>query len=293
MFTKATKLKAKLRMALIGVSGGGKTFTSLKIASSIGNKIAVIDTERGSASKYSDMFNFDVLELESFEPQKYIEAIQAAEKLGYDVIIIDSLSHAWNAKGGILEQHEKATLRQKTQNSYTAWRDVTPLHNELINTIIQSKIHIIATMRAKTEYVQERGENGKTSIKKVGLAPIQRDGMEYEFDIVADMDIDNNMIITKTRCFYLSGQIYKKPGDEVSKIINDWLSDGIDREKEIEDYLAKTLIQIDEQQTMDGVDKLCKEFKEKYGNDRIRLAKIVEAFKKKQQELNANEDVPQ
>ena len=227
-FKKATKKQAKLRLALVGLSGGGKTFTGLKIASALGDRVAVIDTERGSASKYSDIFSFDVLELESFEPQHYIEAIQGAGQAGYGSLLIDSLSHAWSGKGGILEQHDKAVMRQKTQNSYAAWRDVTPLHNELVDTILQAPLHVIVTMRAKTEYVQEKDERTKkTQIRKVGLAPVQRDGMEYEFDVVADMDQDNNMIISKSRCVALSGQVFPKPGDNLIVPLKNWLTDGV------------------------------------------------------------------
>lgn len=227
-FVKATKAKSKARIALCGPSGSGKTFTSLTLATNMGGRVAVIDTERGSASKYADEFQFDVMELDSFHPQKFIDGIREAEVAGYDVLVIDSLSHAWMGKDGILELHDKATAKQKTQNSFTAWRDVTPIHNQLIDTILQSKLHIIVTMRSKTEYVQTE-ENGKKAIKKVGMAPVQRDGMEYEFDIVGDMDFDNNLIITKTRCRKLTGEVIKRPGEETAETIKEWLSDGVER----------------------------------------------------------------
>lgn len=227
-FVKATKAKSKARIALCGPSGAGKTYTSLKLATAMGGKVAAIDTERGSASKYADEFEFDVMELETFHPQKFIDGIKDAELAGYDVLVIDSLSHAWMGRDGILELHDKAASKQKTTNSFTAWRDVTPIHNQLIDTILQSKLHIIVTMRSKTEYVQTE-ENGKKSVKKVGMAPVQRDGMEYEFDIVGDMDFDNNLIITKTRCRKLAGEVIRKPGEETAQIIKDWLSDGVER----------------------------------------------------------------
>lgn len=224
-FVKATKKQAKARIGLIGPSGSGKTYTALMLATGLGQKIAVIDTEHGSASKYADKFDFDVLELDNYHPQKYIDGIKEAGQSGYDVLIIDSLSHAWAGTDGALELAEKYTIKYGG-NKFAAWRDVTPLHNKLVETIITSPCHIIATMRAKMQYIQTQDDKGKTVIKKVGLEPIQRDGMEYEFDIVADMDIEHNLIITKTRCEALDGLIINKPGKELAEKIKDWLTDG-------------------------------------------------------------------
>ncbi len=226
-FRKATKQQAKLRMALIGPSGSGKTYTALKIATQLGDRVAVIDTERGSASKYADKFEFDVLELDSFHPQRYIEGIQAAEAEGYDVLIIDSLSHAWAGKDGALELVDKAAKRMQSSNTFAAWRDVTPLHNALVDAMLQSRLHLIVTMRAKTEYIVEKDERtGKSVPRKVGLAPVQRDGVEYEFDVVADMDLDNTLIVSKSRCEALNGAVIAKPGKEVADTLKAWLTDG-------------------------------------------------------------------
>lgn len=225
-FKKASKRQSKLRMSIAGPSGSGKTYSSLKIAMEMGGKIAVIDTERGSAAKYSDIFDFDVIELEDFHPERYIEAIQAAEKGGYDVLIIDSTTHEWNGKNGILELHEAAVQRQRTKNSYAAWAEVTPLHNAFINAILQCKCHVIASVRSKTDYVQEKNDRGYTEVKKVGMASIQREGMDYEYDIMMEMNIDHVGVITKTRCAALDGKAFKKPGREIAEILNAWLSDG-------------------------------------------------------------------
>lgn len=228
-FALATKAKAKLRMALTGPSGSGKTYTALKLATTLG-KTAVIDTERGSASKYASDFTFDVLELSDFHPQKYIDALRAAEANGYEVVVIDSLSHAWNATGGVLDLVDKAAKRSNSQNSFAAWRDVTPLHNALIDAMLNCSCHVIVTMRSKMEYVLEKDERtGKTMPRKVGLAPVQRDGMEYEFDITGEMDVDNNLVITKTRCSKLNGAVLTKPGVELAEAIQEWLSDGIEK----------------------------------------------------------------
>lgn len=200
--------------------------TALKIAQHLGKKIGVIDTEHGSASKYADEFAFDVIELESFSPQSYIEALKALESNGYDVIIVDSLSHAWMGKGGALEMVDKAAKRMQSNNSYVAWRDVTPLHNELVETMIRLNTHLIVTMRAKSEYVLEKDEKGKTVPRKIGMAAIQRDGLEYEFDVVCDLDIDNNLIVGKTRCPRLRGMVVREAGKEVADIFLGWLQDG-------------------------------------------------------------------
>ena len=224
-FQRATKQESKLRLALIGPSGAGKTFTALKIATVLaeGGRIAVIDTEHGSASKYADIFQFDTVEPETFSPAIYIDAIHSAEEAGYAVLIIDSLSHAWNGKGGALEMVDKETTRQKTPNSFVAWGVVTPLQNKMIDAITGAKLHIISTMRTKVEYVMTTDDRGKAIIKKVGMQPIQRDGMDFEYDIVGDMDVNNNMVISKTRCSALAGQMFAKPGVEVAEILMEWL----------------------------------------------------------------------
>ena len=131
LFKKAVKSRSKLRLALIGPSGSGKTYSALAIAAGLGSNIAVIDTEHGSASKYADLFNFDVLELGSYSPEKYVEALKAAAAAGYDVVVIDSLSHAWMGKDGALEMVDRAAARSKSGNSFGAWREVTPQHNEI------------------------------------------------------------------------------------------------------------------------------------------------------------------
>lgn len=224
-FRKATKRNARARVALIGPSGSGKTFTALRIACALGQRVAVIDTEHGSASKYADRFNFDVLELEDFAPQQYIEGIKAAEVAGYDVLVIDSLSHAWAGKGGALEMVDRAA--ERGGNSYAAWRNVTPWHNRLVDSIIACRCHVIATMRAKTDYVIEQdGKGGKTTIRKVGLAPVQRDGMEYEFDVTADLSPSHSLLVGKTRCPELDGKSFSFPGEDVAEILKAWLTDG-------------------------------------------------------------------
>ena len=225
-FRKATKAQKRLRLCLYGVSGSGKTYSALALARGLGGKVAVIDTESGSASAYANIFDFDSLDMHPpYTPGAYVSAIRAAETEGYDIVVIDSLTHAWSGQGGALEMVDNAAKRNAGGNTYTAWRDVTPEHNKLIDAIVGSRCHVIATMRSKTEYVLEVNERGKAVPKRRGMAPIQRDGMEYEFDVVAEMTIDNEMVIQKTRCPELSGQVISKPGEATSSILHAWLMD--------------------------------------------------------------------
>jgi hypothetical protein len=225
-FTRATKEQSRLRLAFEGPSGSGKTYTALCTATRLWSRVAVIDTEHGSASKYADLFEFDVLCLQDYHPQSYIDAMRAAVRAGYEVIIIDSLSHAWSGKNGALELVDQAAKRSKSGNSYTAWRDVTPLHNALVDAILSCPAHVIATMRVKAEYVIEKDEKGKSAPRKVGMAPVQREGMDYEFDIVGDIDLDHNLVIGKTRCVALDGKVYHKAGEEFAATLSAWLTTG-------------------------------------------------------------------
>lgn len=226
-FVKAIKHESKLRLAFAGPPGSGKTYSALGVAVTLAGEggVALIDTERGSASKYADIFNFDVLNLDApYHPDKYIQAIHEAEQAGYAVLVVDSLSHAWNGPGGLLEIVEGITKRSQSKNSYVSWGEATPIQNRLIDAITRAKLHIIVTMRSKQDYAQEKDERGKTVIRKLGMAPIQRDDLPYEFDIFADMDADNTMVVHKSRCPDLAGQIIPKPGAQVADILKTWLS---------------------------------------------------------------------
>lgn len=222
-FTKARKEDAKLRLAICGPSGHGKTYTALAIASGLGKKIAVIDTENGSASKYADLFDFDVDSPANHSPETYVKMIKEAERAGYDVIVVDSLSHAWMGQDGALELVDKAAVRSRSQNRFTAWRDVTPMHNRLVGSMISSTAHIIATMRSKTAWEMVEAVGGKKKPVKIGLAPIQRDGIEFEFDLIGDMDESHNFIVSKTRFADLGGAVIAKPSHELGEQLAGWL----------------------------------------------------------------------
>jgi hypothetical protein len=186
-----------------------------------------VDTEHGSLSKYQGLapdgipFDFDVLELTNFAPTEYTAAIVEAARASYSVLVIDSLSHAWTGEGGALELKDR-----QGGNSFTAWKNITPMHNRMIEAIISAPMHVLASMRSKTEYVMEVDSDGKTKPKKVGVAPIQRAGMEYEFDVYASIDLAHIMTVSKSRCPELQDLIMAKPGAAFAESLIRWLDTG-------------------------------------------------------------------
>lgn len=238
LFRKAERKKAKLRLALCGPSGSGKTFSALKIAMGLGGKIAMIDTEHHSGELYSHLTEYDVAPLASpYSPERYIELINQAERAGYDILIIDSLSHAWAGEGGVLDMVDKAAKATRSQNSYTAWRNVTPEHNRLVDALLKSKMHIITTIRTKTDYETSTDEKGKMKVQKVGLAPVQREGLDYEFTTVLDLSIEGHVAsASKDRTEIFDGK-YIVPTPETGKLLLDWLNSGT--EKPIEETPAE------------------------------------------------------
>lgn len=236
-FIKATRKQINLRMAVCGPTGSGKTYTAMRVASylakQVGSEIAVIDTEKGSARKYADKFSFDVDELKTFEPQKMIDGLKAAADGSYKVAIVDSLSHFWNDEGGLLDQVDKFAKKMKTPDSFAAWKEGTPIQRKFIAAILDFPGHIICTMRSEMDYDRVKGDDGRTQIKKLGLAPVQRKGMEYEFDIVMDIDSDHIAVVSKSRCDELSDYVSKKPGDDFAAPLWAWLSKG-EAKKEVE-----------------------------------------------------------
>lgn len=216
-FKRATREQLRLRMAFAGPSGSGKTRSAMEVAQHLGTNMAVIDTERGSASRYAGDFQFDVCELTDFNPFRYVEAINDAASGGYDVLIIDSLSHAW-------------FWELDHVNGFSDWKKVRPLERKLVDAMLGFPGHLIVTMRTKTEYVVEEGFNrhGKSTAvpKKVGTAPIQASGIEYEFDIAGELDLDHTLTVSKTRCPRLNGKQISYPGEEFATELLTWLRMG-------------------------------------------------------------------
>ena len=223
-FTPATKKALKARIALEGPSGSGKTMTSLLLAQAFGDRIAVIDTERRSASLYADLFTFDTLPLEKFAPEILIEALAAAG--GHDVCIVDSFSHFWMGSDGMLEQVDRAAKKSGGGNTFAGWKDMRPVERRMIDAMLAYPGHLIVTLRTKTEWVVEENDRGKKVPKKIGLKAEQREGLEYEFTVVGTLDLDNTLVVTKSRCPVLSGEVVAKPGEEFGRTLLNWLDDG-------------------------------------------------------------------
>ena len=237
LFSKATREQNKLRLGIDGPAGSGKTYNALQFAFALAGKkgrVAVIDTENNSASKYvgyeveGTEWKFDKCTLgkDQYGPSTFANVINEASREGYDVIIVDSLTHAWTGSGGALAQVDK--IAAKSGNSFTAWRTVTPQHNDMVEALLSSPAHIIVTMRSKMEYVLEKNDKGKHVPRKVGMKPIQREGMEYEFDIYIDFDTDHTMTVSKSRCPAVDGKIMHRPtGKEFMEPIKEWLYSGV------------------------------------------------------------------
>lgn len=240
MFKKAERKQAKLRLALAGPSGSGKTYSALLLAMGLGGRIAVIDTEHGSASLYADLVDFDAMELHApYSPERYIEAIVAAEQAGYDTLIIDSYSHEWTGSGGCLEQNETVAHQKFRGNTWAAWNETTPRHRKLTDKILTSSMHIICTMRSKTETVQGEGKK----ILKLGMKSEQRDGTDYEFTVVLDLTHDGHTATaSKDRT-----KLFDQPeliSAETGKRLLDWLNSGLNPEDRAKELLVDAIADI-------------------------------------------------
>lgn len=199
---KAERRKAKLRIGFGGPSGSGKTYSALLLANGLTTweKIAVIDTENGSAELYSHLGPYNVITLtDDYAPERYIEAIHACEAAGMEVIIIDSITHEWDGKGGCLELVEKITQASTSKNSYTSWAKITPRHQAFIDAILQSPAHVITTVRKKQDYDMSKDDRGKTVITKVGMKEVTRDGFEYELTLSFNLSQNNLASVSKDR----------------------------------------------------------------------------------------------
>ncbi|MFA6080747.1 MAG: AAA family ATPase [Candidatus Gracilibacteria bacterium] len=239
---KAERKKIKLRLGISGAPNSGKTRSALEIARGIGGKIGLIDSEHGRGELYAGMFDYDVIRLEApFTPESYINAILAFEREGYDVLIIDSMSHAWNGKGGILEE-----VDQSKDKFTSGWKTATPKQNALIDTIMSSKMHIIATFRAKTEYVIEKNEYGKNQPRKIGLAPIQRPEIEYEFMLFMTMNQDHFAQISKDNTRMFDENTLIQPNREMGEKLLEWLNEGSDEPVVVKRDLLSIVEEINE-----------------------------------------------
>lgn len=224
-FKKAERKNAKLRLALAGPTGSGKTLGALLLAKGIGGKIAVADTENSSAELYEDVVEFEHANIQPpYTPEKFIDAIHAAEKAGFETLILDSITHEWSGVGGCLEIVDKLASTTFKGNSWGAWSQVTPRHRKFIDAMLQSSINIIVTMRSKMDTVQVDAGNGKKKVEKVGMKAEQRDGIEYEFTTVLDLTHDNYAVRTKDRT-----RIFSEPmllSEQAGVLLKQWLNSG-------------------------------------------------------------------
>jgi len=224
-FNKATRNNLYLRCALFGPSGCGKTMTALRIAKGIaekmGSRFAVIDTEARSASKYADRISFDVENLTDKSIDAYLAAMDECIKAGYKVLVIDSLSHAWRE---LTEEVDRISQHSTNKNTFTAWGKVAPKQKQLIDAILNFPGHLIATMRSKTEWVISENRNGKLAPEKMGLAPEQGKGIEYEFDLLIEMNQHHQASVTKDRTGKFQDSVIDKPGEDFGCSLYDWLT---------------------------------------------------------------------
>lgn len=229
---KATRQKAKIRLGLSAVSGGGKTFSALLIAKGLtGNlsKVAIIDTENGSADLYEHLGDYNVLPLTApYSPERYIDAIKACEAAGMEVIIIDSITHEWDGEGGVLQIADSMS-----GNSFTNWAKLTPRHQAFINAMLQSTAHIITTVRRKQDYEMTKGSDGKLKVEKAGLKEVTREGWEYELTINLQLDQKHNAIASKDRTGLFMDKPEFVPSEKTGEMILEWCESGLDPQQEV------------------------------------------------------------
>ena len=234
-FQRATRKKSRLRLAVAGPAGSGKTTAALQIATGLGGRIAVIDTENESASLYSDAFDFDTLNLAMpYTPERYIEAIHAAEVAGYDIIVIDSVTHEWMGSGGCNEANELLAQTRYRGNTWSAWSETKPRHRLFLDAIVQSRAHVICSCRSKTETVQ--GDDKK--VRKIGMKLEQDSTFEFEMTVVLELDHQTHFAVaTKDRT-----RLFKDPVQvtaDVGVMLRNWLDSGAEVVQTPEEIAAK------------------------------------------------------
>ncbi len=258
-FVTATREKTKLKMCLAGPSGAGKSYTALRFAhamkrAGLGSRIAVIESEAGKIKKYAgnvvdgDRWAFDVCVLENFGPSEYVAKLELAYRSGYDIVIVDSISHEWQGAGGALELVDKVS----DKNKFAGWKTVTPLHNAFIDAVLRLPVHVFATCRSKMGYVMEDVEKGGRIVsvpKKVGLEPIQRGGIEYEFEIFCELDTSHVLRVAKTICPLIDGKTVIEPGADFLAPVFAWLNDGVEV---VADGYRSALVPLDRLERMLG-----------------------------------------
>lgn len=224
-FKPAAKEAVKARIALTGPAGSGKSYTALMLATNLADKVAAIDTESGRLREHARKFKFDHVCPDRYDPRDLIKLLAQAAEAGYGAVVVDSWSHYWFGSGGALEFVDKNTKPGGSKFS-SGWKDYQPIENAMLDALRSYPGHVIVTMRVKTAYVVEQIGEGKQAPRKIGLKPEQREGADYEFSIVGEMDRDHVLRITKSTCEDLMDAEITRPGPETAAIIAEWCSDG-------------------------------------------------------------------
>ncbi|MBN7816795.1 AAA family ATPase [Algoriphagus pacificus] len=269
----SNRSQARIRIGVQGTSGSGKTYSSLLLAFGLckdWKKIAVIDSENQSADLYSHLGEYNVITLKPpYTPERYIEAIDLSQKSSMDVIIIDSLSHEWEGEGGILESHA-----QMAGNSFTNWSKITPRHNALIQKILNSPAHVIATIRSKQDYIIT-DKNGKSVPEKVGMKGIQRDGLEYDFTIMLELDIYHNAKVSKDRTQLFNINAPFKINQDTGELIAKWCVEGAATKASIVEEKIKNCLVLEDLYKLyketEGADKWIAEFNSRANQLRLNV----------------------
>jgi hypothetical protein len=289
---KARRSATKLRLLLTGPSGSGKTWGALQIAKGIGGKCVVIDTEEGSSDLYDHLHDFDVIDLRPpFSPERYIEAIAAAEAAGYEVIIVDSVTHCWSGSGGCLELLEDVAKAQFRGNTWSAFSVITPRWRAFVDKLLRSPAHVICSGRSKTETAQV-DDHGKKKVAKLGMKLEARDGLEFEFTCVLDVIHDGHYAtVSKDRTGLFAGD--PKPITvETGRRLAEWLAGGHAVEVTAVDdqaVVAKARDAISEAATVDRLDKVMKAVAQRVTEKRITettAASLCDEAAQKRTELN-------
>ena len=273
---KAQRKRAKLRIGVSWPSGSGKTYSSLLLARGIAsdwNKICLIDTENWSGELYSHLGEYNAITLNTFSPQEYEKAIETCEKAGMEVIIIDSMTHEWKY---LLERADQITQASASKNSYTAWAQITPIHDKFIQKILQSSCHIITTVRSKQDYDMTKNSAGKTVVQKVGMKQETRDGFEYELTLSLDVDTSHIATQSKDRTGLFSDPLWFKISEDTGKILKEWNESGKDEEAEKEKIHQELLEKIKGAETFDELKEAFDIAKDKFAFiGKIRSEEIV------------------
>lgn len=289
-FKKAERRQAKLKIAISGPSGSGKTYSALRLAKGIGGKTAVIDTENGSASLYADRFDFDTLEIEPpYTSQKYVAAIDAAEKAGYKVIVVDSFSHLWAGEGGTLDQ--KSARDARGGSGFANWKEPKQAYGQAKNAILHSTSHIIVTLRSKQAYLQVE-DGGRTKIQKAGMDPIAEPGIEYEFTVVFDAQMDHKVQASKDRTALFVGEVFQVTEDTGAKLMA-WLAGAKPQEAKPQEQPSGAFCAACGSELIETKQKgqgfFCPNWADKTtGNHTRVVAQKLEEYKAKQQGLRTN-----